>query len=360
MAGHGAQGTSTDDVSNRHKEVKMAKPSVNQPLMTLDRYLRAASHRVEPGLIVALGQIALAVGRISSELGGAALKGELGRSGAVNVQGEEVQKLDTWCNEVFLDAFASGGPVCTLISEEMEEPRHLQASCARDSYALLFDPLDGSSNTDVNGSLGTIFAVRRRKPGHGGGDIKDVLGPGSEQMAAGYALYGPATMLVWTAGDGVNAFELEREIGDFVLWREKIQIPARGKTYAVNQANAARWHPGARALLERLTGPKDKGGGYSLRYCGAFVGDFHRCLLTGGIFMYPGEVSAGGKSSGKLRLMYEVAPLSMVAEQAGGAASTGHGRVLDFVPGRIHERVPVYIGSAEEVALAEQLKVEGG
>src|SRR5260370_6659083 len=132
-------------------------------------------------------------------------------------------------------------------------------------------------------------------------------------------------MLVWTAGDGVNAFVLERGIGEFVLWREKSRMPERGKTYGVNQANAARWHPGARALLERLTGPKDKGGGYSLRYCGALVGDFHRCLLNGGIFLYPGEVNAGGKSTCKLRLMYEVAPLSMLAEQAGGAGSTGHG-----------------------------------
>jgi fructose-1,6-bisphosphatase I len=157
----------------------------------------------------------------------------------------------------------------------------------------------------------------------------------------------------------VNAFVLDPETGNFMLWLEKIPMPKRGKTYAVNQANAARWHPGARALLERLTGPKDQGGGCSLRYCGALVGDFHRCLLNGGIFLYPGEMTAGGRSAGKLRLMYEVAPLSMVAEQAGGASSTGHGRALEVVPGGIHERVPVYIGSAEEVALAEQLKVEG-
>ncbi len=337
----------------------MATPSAEASIITLDRYLRAASPPIEPGMIVALEQVALAVKRISSRLAGAALRGELGSSGAINVQGEEVAKLDAWSDNVFLDTFAGGGPVCTLISEEMDELRHVKPQCERDSYAMLYDPLDGSSNTDVNGSLGTIFAIRRRKPGHGEG-IEDVLAPGSAQIAAGYALYGPATMLVWTAGDGVNAFVLAREIGEFVLWREKIRMPARGKTYAVNQANAARWHPGARALLERLSGPKDKGGGYSLRYCGAFVGDFHRCLLTGGIFLYPGEVSAGGKSSGKLRLMYEVAPLSMLAEQAGGAGSTGKGRVLDFAPGGIHQRVPVYIGSAEEVALAEQLKVEGG
>lgn len=328
-------------------------------IITLDRYLRTSSPRIEAKLSATLERVALAVKRIANELAVAALRGELGLSGATNVQGEKVEKLDTWSNTVFLDSFAGGHPICTLISEEVEEPRHSQAQHAQDAYALLFDPLDGSSNTGVNGSLGTIFAVRRRKHGHGD-EITDVLGPGSAQIAAGYALYGPATMLVWTTGDGVNAFVLEREIGEFVLWREKIRMPARGKTYAVNQANAARWHSGARALLERLTGPKDQGGGYSLRYCGAFVGDFHRCLLTGGIFLYPGEVSAGGQSKGKLRLMYEVAPLSMLAEQAGGAGSTGRGRVLDFVPGSIHERVPVYIGSAEEVALAEQLRVEGG
>jgi len=338
----------------------MATASAEAPVIALDRYLRATAPKMEPGLIVTLEQVGLAVKRIASELTVAALRGELGSSGAINVQGEEVEKLDTWSNNVFIDVFAGGGaPVSTLISEELEDPRYLKAHHGRESYALLFDPLDGSSNTDVNGSLGTIFAVRRRKPGHGE-DIADVLGPGSEQIAAGYALYGPATMLVWTTGTGVNAFVLDHEIGEFVLWREKIRMPQRGKTYAVNQANLSKWSPGVRGLLDRLTGPKDRGGGYSLRYCGAFVGDFHRCLLNGGIFLYPGEMTSGGKSRGKLRLMYEVAPMSMIAEQAGGAASTGRQRVLDFVPTSIHERVPVYIGSVEEVALADQLKTEGG
>lgn len=332
----------------------MAAASARLLMITLDRYLRAS--RIEAGLIVTLEQVALAVKRIAHELAGAPLRGGLGKSGAINVQGEEVGKLDVWSDHTFAEAFAADGPVCTLISEEMEEPLHHKNQCTRDSYAVLYDPLDGSSNTDVNGALGTIFAVRRRKPGHGDG-IDDVLTAGVEQIAAGYALYGPATILVWTTGDGVNAFVLERGIGEFVLWREKLRMPARGKTYAINQANAARSHPGVRALLERLTGPKDKGGGYSLRYCGAFVGDFHRCLLDGGIFLYPGE--SGGKSTGKLRLLYEVAPLAMLAEQAGGAGSTGKGRALDVVPGRIHERVPVYIGSVAEVALAEELKVEG-
>jgi fructose-1,6-bisphosphatase I len=331
----------------------MTKPS----MMTLDRYLHMCE-RIGPELISALESVAHAVKRISNELAGAALKGELGYSGAVNVHGEEVEKLDSWSDKVFVDTFSAGGPVCTLISEEMEQPRHLKGQCARDSFALLYDPLDGSSNTDVNGSLGTVFALRRRKPGHGEG-LADVLAAGTEQIATGYALYGPATMLVFTVGDGVSAFVLDRATGKFMLWLEKIMMPTRGKTYAVNQANAAKWYPGARALIDRFAGPKEQGGGYSLRYCGAFVGDFHRCLLNGGIFLYPGEISTGRRSAGKLRLMYEVAPLSMLAEQAGGAGSIGHGRALEVVPGDIHERVPVYIGSAEEVALAEQLKVEG-
>jgi fructose-1,6-bisphosphatase I len=331
----------------------MTKASV----ITLGRYLRTGQ-LVGPEIIVILEQVARAVKRISSELGRAALKNELGYSGAINVHGEEVEKLDTWSNNVFVHAFSEGGPVCTLVSEEMEQVRHLKTQCSHDSYALFFDPLDGSSNVDVNGLLGTIFAIYRRKAGHGE-EIDDVLAPGTEQIAAGYALYGPATMLVCTVGDGVDSFVLDHAPGKFLPWREKIQIPKRGKTYAVNQANAAKWHPGARTLLERLTGPKEQGGGYSLRYCGAFVGDFHRILLNGGIFFYPGEMKDDGKSAGKLRLMYEVAPLSMLAEQAGGAGSVGRGRALELVPSGIHARCPVYIGSAEEVALADQLKVEG-
>jgi fructose-1,6-bisphosphatase I len=331
----------------------MVEPS----MMTLERYLRTGQ-RMSAELITTLEEVGQAVKRISNGLAGAALAGDLGHSGEINVHGEEVKKLDEWSNEVFIEAFSSGGPVCTLISEEMDEVHHFKAKCARDSYALLYDPLDGSSNVGVNGALGTIFTVRRRKAGHGEG-TDDVLAAGTEQIAAGYALYGPATMLVWTAGEGVSAFALDPATGKFMLWQEQIRMPKRGKTYAVNQGNAAKWNLGARALIERLTGPKDEGGGYSLRYCGAFVGDFHRCLLEGGIFMYPGEEKDGARGSGKLRLMYEVAPLSMVAEQAGGASTTGRERALEFVPGNIHERVPVYIGSAEEVALAERLKVEG-
>jgi fructose-1,6-bisphosphatase I len=327
--------------------------------VTLTRHILTNERAPVPvaDLALIMEQLALAAKRLARELSGAALSGELGYTGATNVQGEKVKKLDTWANEVFLDAFAKGPPVCTLVSEEMDEPRHFAGNCRERSYAVLYDPIDGSSNTDVNGSLGTIFSIRQRAANHKEG-VSDLLVAGSRQVAAGYVMFGPSTMLVYTSGAGVNAFMLDPEVTEFFLWREKIKMPPRGMTYAVNEAHYDTWHPGARQLIEHLCEPSERGR-YSLRYSGSFTADFHRCLLEGGIYMYPSEVNAGGKSGGKLRLMYEVAPLAMLAEQAGGGASTGKGRVLEVVPTEVHGRVPVYIGSAEEVALAERLKAEG-
>jgi len=210
----------------------------------------------------------------------------------------------------------------------------------------------------VNGSLGTIFAVKKRAPGHAKG-IEDLLVPGRQQVIAGYILYGPAAQLVYTAGAGVDIFTLDRTLGEFILWKENVKMPPRGTTYAVNQGNVGKWHEGARKFVAHITSRKDKRTSYSLRYCGAFAADFHRCLLEGGIYLYPGEVAEGGKAKGKLRLMYELAPLSMLAEQAGGRGSTGKQAVLDLAATAIHERHPIYIGSAEEVALAESFNVEG-
>jgi fructose-1,6-bisphosphatase I len=296
--------------------------------------------------------------RIARELTVASLGGELGYTGATNVQGEEVKKLDEWGNDVFLQAFEHGYPVCSLISEEMDGPHHYSSDDRDNNYCVLYDPIDGSSNTDVDGSLGTIFAVKKRALKHSAG-IEDLLTPGREQVVAGYINYGPSTQLVYTAGDGVDIFTLDRSLGEFILWKENVKMPPHGSTYAVNQGNAGKWHEGARKFVAHITSRKDKRTSYSLRYCGAFASDFHRCLLEGGIYMYPGEVAEGGKSKGKLRLLYETAPLSMVAEQAGGRGSTGKGRILDIAPTAIHERHPVYIGSVEEVTLAEQFKVEG-
>ena len=312
-------------------------------------------------LAAVIGRIALAGKLIAGEIARASIADALGYSGDTNVQGEEQKKLDLWTNEVFLSLFENCDPVCSLISEEMEAPRHYERSChSRDhaSYAVLVDPLDGSSNTDVNGSLGTIFSIRKRAPRHGT-EVKDLLGPGTQQVAAGYVLYGAATQLIYTSGAGVDMFTFDPRIAEFVLWKENIKMPPRGPYYSVNQGNITKWHPGAQNLVRHLTSRKDKNTSYSMRYCGAFVADFHRSLIDGGIYLYPGELGADGKSKGKLRLMYECAPLGMVAEQAGGRASNGKGRILEVVPKAIHDREPVYIGSATEVAMAEEFRAEG-
>jgi len=328
--------------------------------VTLSRHvlIREGTRAPVTDLALILERIALIGKLIARQLAHASIRDELGYTGDTNVQGEKVKWLDEWTNQVFLKTFAHGFPVCSLVSEEMEEVHHRPENCRENSYAVLYDPLDGSSNTDVNGALGTIFSIRRRAPGHGT-KIDDILHPGTEQVAAGYILYGPATQLVYTAGNGVDGFTLDLGLGEFVLWRENLRMPRLGSTYAVNQGNLSKWHPGARKFIEHITSRKDKSTSYSLRYTGAFVADFHRCLLEGGLYLYPGEVTSEGKSKGKLRLMYELAPLSFVAEQARGKGSTGKGRILEVNPSAIHERQPVYIGSALEVDLAEQMRVEG-
>jgi fructose-1,6-bisphosphatase I len=311
-------------------------------------------------LTVVMGTIALAGKLVAGELARASIVGGLGYSGDTNVQGEDQKKLDEWTNEVFVRLFEDCKPVCSVISEEMEAPHHYERGNhgRNGSYAILIDPLDGSSNTDTNGSLGSIFSIRKRAEHHGA-DAKDLLGPGTQQVAAGYILYGPATQLVYTAGAGVEIFTFDPQLSEFVLWKENLKMPARGPYYSVNQGNFTKWHPGAQKLISHLTSRTDKNTSYSLRYCGAFAADFHRCLLEGGMYLYPGEVTPDGKSKGKLRMMYELAPLAMVAEQAGGRASNGKGRILKVVPKDIHERAPIYIGSATEVAMAEEFHAEG-
>ncbi len=309
-------------------------------------------------LVLILERIELIAKRIARELARSSIRGELGYTGDTNVQGEQVKKLDEWTNAVFLESFEPGDPVCSLISEEMEQAEHHGGQCREHSYAVLYDPLDGSSNTDINGSLGTIFSIRKRAPGHRE-DVSDLMRPGSEQVAAGYVLYGPGTQLVYAAGAGVDIFTLDPAIGQFILWKENVRMPRRGATYSVNQGNITKFHPGVRKLIEHITSRKDKSTSYSLRYTGAFVADLHRCLLEGGLFMYPGEVTPDGKSKGKLRLMYELAPMSYLVEQAGGKASNGKKRLLDVAPAGLHDRQPIYIGSAEEIELAERMQVEG-
>ncbi|MEE9198013.1 MAG: class 1 fructose-bisphosphatase [bacterium] len=306
-----------------------------------------------------LTQISLASKAIARELGRAALAGTLGTTGEVNVQGEVVKKLDVLANEIMVDALEESGLVCTMVSEEMDEPLHLGKACERAKYVVCFDPVDGSSNIDVNGVVGTIFSIRRRK-GQGPDHVTaDVLQRGTEQVAAGYVMYAPATLFVYTARDGLHAFTLDPTLGEFLLSHEDIRIPARGKTYSVNEGNFHRWHPYTRRLVEYLrTVDKATGRPYSLRYAGSMVADLHRTLLEGGLFLYPADVDDPKRPTGKLRLLYEAAPAALVVEQAGGRASTGTEQILDIQPTSPHQRVPLIIGSPEDVALHEKFYQE--
>ncbi|MGH7410793.1 MAG: class 1 fructose-bisphosphatase [Candidatus Methylomirabilis sp.] len=324
--------------------------------MALTRHLLDDQQESPGGNLGALLiHIGLAAKLISRELNRAALVGMLGNTGEVNVQGEQVKQLDMWSNDVFVNALKESRLVCTVVSEEMAEPLHFDRNCGAGRYVVCFDPVDGSSNVDSNVTIGTIFSVRRRR-GQGRDHVSaDVLQKGNEQVAAGYVMYGPSTVLVYTAGRGVHGFTLDQTIGEYILSHPTIRIPTRGKIYSVNQGNYHRWHQETRRAIDYLNTPdKATGRPYSLRYVGSMVADMHRTLLEGGIFMYPAEAGEGKKSTGKLRLLYEAAPMGYVVEQAGGRASTGTERILDIEPSDCHQRVPLFIGSADDVALVEE------
>jgi fructose-1,6-bisphosphatase I len=292
---------------------------------------------------------------IADELARAALVGQLGTTGGTNVQGETVKKLDVWANEVVVAALDATGRACTLVSEEMEEIRHTPERCAGAGYVVCFDPVDGSSNLDVNGIVGTIFSILRRRGAGMDHARADVLQPGTAQVAAGYIMYGPSSLLVMTTGDGVHGFTLDRSRGAYVRTHTNLRIPARGRIYSINDGNFARWPAGVRRFVEHVREiDVPTGRPYTARYAGSLVTDVHRTLLEGGVYLYPEDAPGTGKqSSGKLRLMYECSPMSMIVEQAGGAASTGRARILDLVPISPHQRVPLLIGSPEDVRLAE-------
>ena len=323
-------------------------------MITLDRYI-LEGERAHPGATGELSQLLMRFGvagkRIAREPAVGGLTKELGSAGTSNVQGEQQKKLDVLANEILLETFDYGGLVSIAASEELEEPYIYSRTAGTGRYAILFDPMDGSSNIDVNGTLGTIFSVRRR----GEGTEADLLRSGREQIAAGYILFGPAVLLVYTSGEGVHLFTLEPSIGEFLLTREAVRMPPRGKGYAVNEGRARGWAPQIRAFVEHLKEEDGASGRpYSTRYSGSLVADFHRILLEGGIYFYPADTSGGGKASGKLRVLYECHPLSLVAEQAGGRATTGREDVLDVTPESLHARIPFAIGSAAEIALYER------
>jgi fructose-1,6-bisphosphatase I len=323
---------------------------------TLAEHLRSRTARLGPGLAAGVAGILAALARaavlIERELAYAALNGRLGSTGAHNVSGDTVEKLDAWGHETVAATLRDSGMCTALVSEEAPEPVEMRARDVEHGLVVCCDPVDGSTNLDVGSSVGTIFSLR---PSHGRDPAgAAALGPGDEQIAAGYVLYGPATVLVYTAGAGVHGFTLDRDRGEFVMTHADIRVPPRGKTYGINEGNARSWHPGQQAFVEHLRTPdKASGRPYSLRYSGAMVADVHRTLLDGGIFMYPADMTDPARPKPKLRLLYEVAPMAMLAEQAGGRASTGIERVLGLVAKEYHERASILVGSRDDVELAE-------
>ena len=288
--------------------------------------------------------LTLAAKIISREVNMAGLVKILGGTGETNLHGDSVQKLDIFAQETICRAMSHNGHLCAMASEESEDIIPLPAGSKKGKYVLMFDPLDGSSNIDVNASIGTIFSIHRKVSTNGeDGSLEDCLQKGSTQIAAGYFIYGSSTMMVYTTGNGVHGFTLDPSLGEFLLSNENIRTPARGKIYSINEGNMHSWDAGTRRYIEFVKEDrKDRGHPYTLRYIGSLVSDFHRNLLKGGIFLYPGP-------KGKLRLLYEASPLAMVVEQAGGAATTGAQRILDVQPTSLHQKVPLIIGTREDV-----------
>ena len=328
-------------------------------VVTIDRHIIDQERR-HPGasgrFSALLYDIALAAKIISREVNMAGLIDVLGATGDTNVQGERVQKLDAFSQEVIVKAMDYAGHLCCMVSEESDDIIPIPARFELGNYVLLFDPLDGSSNINVNVSIGTIFSIHHRMSPRGvPGTLADCLQVGYRQVAAGYVIYGSSTMLVYTTGveGGVHGFTLDPSIGEFLLSHPSIRIPdPPAKIYSVNEAYYARWSRGQQRLVDHLRGVNGEvGGGYKSRYIGSMVSDVHRTLLQGGIFMYPRDAKAPG---GKLRILYEAAPLGLVCVAAGGRASDGSRDILDIVPEGLHDRTPLYLGSAGLVDLAEQ------
>ena len=305
-----------------------------------------------------LYDIALAAKLIASHTNRAGLADILGTTGSTNIQGETVQKLDEYAERTIYRLNDHTGRVAVMASEEEDDIIPIPAHHAPGKYVLVYDPLDGSSNIDVNVSVGTIFAIHRRKTKSGPGTLEDCLQPGRDLVAAGYVIYGSSTMMVYTTGRGVHGFTLDPRIGEFLLSHPNIRIPANAKYYSVNQGYERHWTPAVQKYTRWLQG-EGNSFSLSLRYIGSLVADFHRNLLTGGVFYYPADNKDPKKPGGKLRLLYEAAPLAFLAQQAGGYASDGERPILDIVPTSLHQRVPLFIGSRDLVEKAEEFARAG-
>ncbi|MDI6753408.1 MAG: class 1 fructose-bisphosphatase [Thermodesulfobacteriota bacterium] len=298
-----------------------------------------------------LNELILSAKIISREVNKAGLVDILGFTGEVNVQGEAVLKLDEFANRVLIHRLERAGVLCAMASEENADLIKIPSTLPSGDYILIFDPLDGSSNVEGNVSVGTIFSIHRRKSPEGTNVIlDDVLQKGANQIAAGYFVYGSSTMMVYTTGRGVHGFTLDPSVGEFLLSHPDIKIPELGKIYSVNESYWNYWDEPTRKTVSYFKSPNnERGQPYNLRYIGSLVADFHRNLLSGGIFMYPADSREPKKIRGKLRLMYEAAPLAMIIEAAGGLATDGKMRILDIEPQELHQRVPLYIGSKKDV-----------
>ena len=296
--------------------------------------------------------IALAAKMINKAVIVAGLVDVLGATGSTNVQGERVQKLDVFAHDTIMKVLGSTGQLAVVASEEDEGIVPMPEGAPIGKYVVNFDPLDGSSNIDANVNIGTIFSILPRISRKGHGTIDDCLQAGRRQLCAGYVLYGTTTMLVYTTGDGVHGFTYEPAIGEFLLSHPDIRTPRRGRIYSVNEGNYAKWSDGMKRYVDWLKmDEKSSGRPYSGRYVGSLVADFHRNLLYGGIYLYPAD---GKNPNGKLRLLYECAPLAFIAEQAGGAASSGERRIMDMAPESLHQRSPLFIGSPDDVKECEE------
>ena len=352
--GAGAHGPPANPaVSGRVRYYFPSMPSVFRDTLTHHILRHQHAHPGARGEFSALlVQIASACKIIGGECRRAGLGPQSGSAGRVGHHGDEVKRLDGFANEVFARAFDHTGLAAALVSEEMKHP-YLPAGegSAGADYVVCFDPIDGSSNIEVDVTVGTIFSIQKRADTSRAPRMKDLLRAGSHLLAAGYVLYGPATVLVLATSPGVDVYTLDPLSGDFLLSDSDVKVPARGGIYSVNEANSGKWGPPVRRLVDAFRGGK-VGEIRSARYIGSLVADFHRTLLKGGIFCYPG---GAGMPDGKLRLLYEAAPLALVVEKAGGAASDGKGRILDLVPTAVHGRTPLFIGSRDDVADAERI-----
>jgi fructose-1,6-bisphosphatase I len=301
-----------------------------------------------------LYDLALAGKIIGSRITRAGLIDILGRAGMVNVQGEEVMKLDKFADHTIISLNDHTGRLAAMVSEEHVDLIPIPDRYPTGKYVLLFDPLDGSSNIDFNVSIGTIFAIYRRKTEEGAGTLADCLRPGHEMVAAGYIIYGGSTMLVYSTGQGVHGFTLDPSVGEFLLSHPNIHLPTTPKYYSANQGYELYWSAGIRRYTHYLQGSDGQRKRLLMRYVGSLVGDFHRTLLSGGVFYYPSDTQDPHKPHGKLRLLYEAAPLAFLAEQAGGYASDGTQRILNIQPESLHQRTPLFIGNRELVEKAEE------